>query len=128
MHCFIVREQEAKKLKKSTLFGVEDERVYFSLAIDSPVSKHMSAGYIRLHPGYAKELESPVDEVDLFLEGSLTYTCEGNSFTAKKGDIVFIEKGSKVHFTTEEGCFAFFVTYPLMQEAIDEFRKIKKIG
>jgi len=123
MPCFIVREQEAKKLKKSTLFGVEDERVYFSQAIDSPVSKNMTAGYIRLSPGYSKELESPVDEVDLFLEGTLTYTCEGRSFTAKKGDIVFIEKGSKLHFITEEGCFAFFVTYPLMREAIDALKK-----
>lgn len=125
MACVIVREQEAKRLKKSTLFGPGDEKAYNFQAIASPVSKNMTAGYLRLHPGYAKEFESPVDEVDLFLEGSLTYTCEGKSFTAQKGDIAFIEKGSKVHFITEEGCFVFFVTYPLMQEAIEALKKDK---
>ena len=126
MACVIVREQVAKELKKSTLFGSEDERAYNFQAIASPVSKNMTAGYLRLLPGYSKEIESPVDEVDLFLEGSLKYTCEGKSFTAKKGDIAFIEKGSKVNFITEEGCFVFFVTYPLMQETIDALTKKQK--
>ena len=86
----------------------------------------MTAGYIRLDPGYHREIESPVDEVDLFLEGSLTYTAEGTTFTAQKGDIVFIKKGTMATFSTEEGCLAFYVTYPLLQETIDEIaRKMK---
>ena len=123
MPCAIVREQEAKQLKKSTLFGPGDEKAYNFQAIASPVSRNMTAGYLRLRDGYTKEFVSPVDEVDLFLEGSLTYSCEGKSFTARKGDIAFIEKGSKVKFTADEDCFVFFVTYPLMQEAIEALRK-----
>jgi len=126
MPCFIVREQEAQKLEKSALFGTVNEKAHLSQTIASPISKNMTAGYLRLLPGYSKEIESPVDEVDLFLEGALTYTCEGKSFTAQKGDIVFIEKGSKVYFITEEGCFVFFVTYPLMQETIDALKKRQK--
>jgi ethanolamine utilization protein EutQ len=126
MACFIVREQEAQKLEKSALFGTVNEKAHLSQAIASPVSKNMTAGYLKLLPGYSKEIKSPVDEVDLFLEGSLKYTCEGRSFTAKKGDIAFIEKGSKVNFITEEGCFVFFVTYPLMQETIDALTKKQK--
>lgn len=123
MSCFIVREQEAKKLKQSVLFGKVSEKVYISQAIDSPISKHMTAGYLRLDPGYSKELESPVDEIDLFVEGSLTLTFDGKTFTAKKGDVIFIEKGSKVNFVTEDGCLVFYVTYPLMQDAMDEIAK-----
>ena len=123
MPCAIVCEQDAKKLVQSSVTGSLSEKAYGSQAIASPVSKNMTAGYIRLDPGYAKEFESPIDEVDLFLEGSLTYTCEGKTFTAKKGDIVFLEKGYNVHFTTEGGCFIFYVTYPLFKETLEELMK-----
>ena len=45
------------------------------------------------------------------------------SFTAQRGDIVFIEKGSKVKFITEDGCFGFFVTYPLLQETVEALKR-----
>ena len=126
MPCVIVREQDAKKLEQSRVTGSLSEKAYVSQAIASPLSKNLTAGYIRLDPGYAKEFESPIDEVDLFLEGSLTYTSEGETFTAKKGDIVLIEKGSKVKFVAEEGCFVFYATYPLMQETIDALKRKKE--
>jgi len=123
MTCSIVREQDAKKLEPSMVTGTPSDKAFISQAIASPVSKHMTGGYIRLKAGYAKEFVSPVDEIDMFIEGSLTYTYEGKTFTAQKGDIVFIQQGTKVHFVTEEGCFAFFVTYPLMQETIEALKK-----
>lgn len=126
MACILVREQEAKKIKKSTVTGSVSEKAYIFHAIDSPVSKSMRVGYLRLLEGYVKEFESTVDEVNLLLEGSLTYTCEGKSFTAKKGDIAFIERGSRVHFSTKEGCFVFCVTYPILQGALNNSREHKK--
>jgi ethanolamine utilization protein EutQ (cupin superfamily) len=120
MPCFIVKEDDAKKLGHVEIMGRVNEKAHFSQAVASPVSKNMTAGYIRLDPGYHRDIESPVDEVNLFLEGSLTYTAEGTTFSAKKGDIVFIKKGTKATFSTEEGCFAFYVTYPLFQETLDE--------
>ena len=123
MSCVVVREKDAKKLEQSRVTGSLSEKAYVSQAIASPASKHMTAGYIRLEKGYAKEFESPIDEIDLFLEGTLTYTCEGKTFTAKKGDIVLIEKGSHVKFITEKGCFVFYVTYPLLQETIDVLKR-----
>jgi ethanolamine utilization protein EutQ len=123
MPCVLVREEEAQKLEPSTATGSVSQEAFISQAIASPASKNMTAGYIRLKPGYAKEFESPLDEVDLFLEGSLTYTCEGETFTAQKGDIVFIEKGSRVKFVSKEGCFGFFVTYPLLQETVEALKR-----
>jgi len=122
----IVREEEAKKLETSVLFGSPNEYASLSQPIASPKSKNMTGGFLRLKPGYDKELQSPVDEIDLFLEGSLTLTFDGQTLNAKKGDILFIEKGSKIHFKTDEGCFVFMVTYPLLQETVDELLKQKK--
>ena len=120
---YIVREQEAKKLEVSTMFGGRNEKASLSQIICSPVSKNMTAGFIRLEPGYTKDFVSPLDEVDLFLEGSLTLTFGDSSFTARKGDIVFIEKGDKIQFATEEGCFVFYVTYPLLKETVEALKK-----
>ena len=92
MPCYIVKEKEAKKLGHVEILGRVNEKVHLSQAIKSPASQNMTAGYIRLDPGYHREIQSPVDEVDLFLEGSLTFTAEGTTFTAQKGDIVFIKK------------------------------------
>jgi len=126
MPCYIVKEKDAKNLGHVEIMGRVNEKVHLSQAIKSPVSQNMTAGYIRLDPGYHREIQSPVDEVDFFLEGSLTYMSEGTAFTAQKGDIVFIKNGTKATFSTEEGCLAFYVTYPLFQEAIDEMaRKMK---
>ena len=126
MPCYIVKEKEAIKLGHLEIMGKVNEKARLSQAIKSPTSQNMTASYIRLDPGYHREIQSPVDEVDLFLEGSLTYTAEGTTFTAQKGDIVFIKKGTMATFSTEEGCLAFYVTYPLLQETIDEMaRKMK---
>jgi len=126
MPCYIVKEKEAIKLGHVEIMGRVNEKAHLSQSIKSPASQNMTAGYIRLDPGYHREIESPVDEVDLFLEGSLTYTAEGTTFTAQKGDVVFIKKGTAATFSSEEGCLAFYVTYPLFQETIDELaRKMK---
>ena len=119
MPCYIVKEQAAKKLGHVEIMGSINEKAHLSQAVKSPASQNMTAGYIRLDPGYHREIQTPVDEVDLLLEGSLTYSSEGTTFTARKGDIVFIKKETKATFSTEEGCFAFYVTYPLFQETID---------
>ena len=127
MPCILVSEKEAKKLEHSTATGSVSTKAFISQAIASPVSRNMTAGYIRLDPGYDKELESPVDEIDLFLEGTLTYVCEGTTFTARAGDIVFIAQGTRVRFSTEEGCFGFFVTYPLLRETVEALKRQGKV-
>ena len=67
----IVRESETKNLDVSTMFGGKNEKAFLSQIICSPRSKNMTAGFIRLKPGYVKDFVLPIDEVDLFLEGSL---------------------------------------------------------
>jgi quercetin dioxygenase-like cupin family protein len=76
--------------------------------------------------GYAKDFVSPIDEIDFFLDGSLIYAHEGKSFTARKGDVVFFEKGEKISFVTDESCSVFFVTFPLMMETVEALKKGKE--
>lgn len=123
MACVLVREEEAKKLKDTMVGGVVAKTAYYSQAIASPASKNMTAGYLKIEAGYADQLDAPLDEINLVLEGEMTYTSEGKTFTAKRGDIVFLEKGYNVHFTTEGGCFIFYVTYPLFKETLEELMK-----
>jgi ethanolamine utilization protein EutQ len=128
MPCVLVREEDAKKLEPSAATGTVSTMAFASQAIASPESMNMTAGYLKLKPGYDKEFICPVDEIDLFLEGSLTYICEGKIFTAQTGDIVFIEKGSTVKCSTEGGCFGFFVTYPLIKETLEALKKERDEG
>lgn len=121
----IVRKEKAQKLEVSTLFG-KNEKALISMPIASPLSKNLTGGFIKLKSGYAKDFVSPIDEIDFFLDGSLTYTHEGKSFTARKGDVVFFEKGEKIRFVTDEGCSVFFVTFPLMMEAVEALKKEKE--
>ena len=125
MACVLVREKEAKELKDTMVGGVVAKTAYYSQAIASPASKNMTAGYLKIEAGYADQLDAPLDEINLLLEGEMTYTSEGKTFTAKKGDIVLIEKGSQVKFITEEGCFVFYATYPLLQETVEALKKQK---
>ena len=52
MACFLVREQEAKNLKKSEVTGSVSEKAYVFHVIDSHVSQNMGAGYLRLLAEY----------------------------------------------------------------------------
>lgn len=52
------------------------------------------------------------DEVDLVLEGVLHLTIDGRTLEAKQGDVLWIPKGSAVHFGTPWRTKVFYVTYP----------------
>jgi len=123
MAVFCVDEKNAKVLEKSAVTGSVSEKAFLSQAIASPVSRNMTAGYLKLEAGYAKEIVSPVDEVDLVLSGAVTCFCDGNEVVARKGDILFIEKGTRAHFSTASDCLLFMVTYPLLQETVDALMK-----
>jgi len=119
MACHRIPKQKAMDLKPSDLTRTVNDMAMITKAIDKPVSKYMTAGYLQLKPGYDRELSTEYEEVNLFLEGSLTYSFNGKQFTAQQGDIVLIEQGSRVHYTTEEGCLVFYSLYPQLKPRQD---------
>lgn len=52
------------------------------------------------------------DEADIVLEGSLSIIQNGITKTAKKGEILFIPKGSDIEFSVPDYSRFVYVTYP----------------
>ena len=85
MACHRIPKQAAMDLKPSDLTRTVSDMALITKAVDKPLSQYMTAGYLKLKPGYDRELSTEYEEVNLFLEGSLTYSFEGERFTAQKG-------------------------------------------
>ena len=119
MACHRIPKEEAMDLKPSDVTRTVSDLALITKVIDNPISKHMTAGYLELKPGYDRELATEYEEINVFLEGSLTYSFDGESFVARKGDVILIEQGSKVHYTTDEGCLVFYALYPQLKPRQD---------
>jgi len=85
-------------------------------SITFPRSKNLSIGYYKVDPGTADFIvEMPFEEVDYIIGGTATISDEtGNKYTAKKGDVVYISKGSKitVSYSDKVGFEGFYVISP----------------
>jgi ethanolamine utilization protein EutQ (cupin superfamily) len=115
MVCHRIPKEVAMDLKPSDVTGTVSDLAMINKVIDKPISKHMTAGFLELKPGYDRELSTEYEEINVFLEGSLTYAFESESFLASKGDVILIEQGSRVHYTTNEGCLVFYALYPQLK-------------
>jgi ethanolamine utilization protein EutQ (cupin superfamily) len=85
-------------------------------SITFPKSGNLSIGYYKVDPGTADFIvEMPFEEVDYIIGGTATISDEtGNKYTAKKGDVIYISKGSKitVSYSDEVGFEGFYVISP----------------
>ena len=85
-------------------------------SITSPISENLSIGYYKVEPGTPElTIEMPFEEVDYVLEGTATISDEtGNKYTAKKGDLVYIGKGSKltINYSADVGFEGVYVISP----------------
>ena len=85
-------------------------------SITFPKSENLSIGYYKVDPGTADFIvEMPFEEVDYIIGGTATISDEtGNTYTVKKGDVIYISKGSKitVSYSDEVGFEGFYVISP----------------
>ncbi|WDP90303.1 MAG: DUF861 domain-containing protein [Desulfobacter sp.] len=58
--------------------------------------------------------ELEYEETDYVVEGTMTVTVDGQTFTAKAGDMFFLPKGSKVVMGSPDKCKVFYTTYPAL--------------
>jgi uncharacterized cupin superfamily protein len=119
MACHRIPKEKAMALKRSDVTRVVSDLAWISMPIHKPISQHMTAGYLELKPGYDRELKTEYEEVNVFIEGSLTYAFDGESFVARKGDVILIQQGSRVHYTTDEGCLVFYALHPQLKPRQD---------
>lgn len=72
---------------------------------------HMSAGFLTIDKS-SFDWQLDYEEIDIILEGSLSITVSGETFTACQGDVLFVPKGSKVTWSSTGHVKLFYITYP----------------
>lgn len=72
---------------------------------------HISAGFLVIdHSQFQWELT--YEEIDYVIEGTLTVTIDGKTYTAHPGDVLFVPSGSKVIWGSPDKARVFYATYP----------------
>ena len=56
--------------------------------------------------------ELTYEEIDYVIEGTLTVTIDGTTYTAHAGDVLFVPSGSKVTWGSPDKARVFYATYP----------------
>jgi ethanolamine utilization protein EutQ len=90
--------------------GNPDNKVYFQELISKDDSK-MSAGFLTIEKS-SFDWELCYEEIDYVIEGTLTVTIDGKTFTACAGDVLFVPSGSKVTWGSPDKARIFYATYP----------------
>ncbi|KAA8674395.1 cupin domain-containing protein [Clostridium sp. MT-14] len=71
----------------------------------------MSAGFLTIdHSSFDWKLT--YEEIDYVIEGTLTITLNGKTFTVHPGDVLYVPSGSKVIWGSPDKVKLFYVTYP----------------
>lgn len=71
----------------------------------------MSAGFLTIENSrFAWDLT--YEEVDYVIEGTLTVTVNGKTYTAYPGDVLFVPSGTKVIWGSPDKARIFYTTYP----------------
>lgn len=85
-------------------------------SITHPVSEQLSIGYYKVEPGTTEmTIEMPFEEVNYVIAGTASISDEtGKKHTMKKGDVIFMSKGSKVTISYDDkvGLEGFYVISP----------------
>ncbi len=97
---------------KMDVFDTGDPSVkaYYQELVSKEES-HISAGFLVIdHSSF--EWELTYEEIDYVIEGTLTVTIDGKTYTAKAGDVLFVPSGSKVIWGSPDKARVFYATYP----------------
>ncbi|WP_186424073.1 cupin domain-containing protein [Lacrimispora celerecrescens] len=97
---------------KMDVFDTGDPSVkaYYQELVSKEES-HISAGFLVIdHSNF--EWELTYEEIDYVIEGTLTVTIDGKTYTAKAGDVLFVPSGSKVIWGSPDKARVFYATYP----------------
>ena len=100
------------KTLKMDVFDTGDPNVkaYYQELVSKEESK-ISAGFLVIdHSEF--EWELTYEEIDYVIEGTLTVTIDGKTYTAKAGDVLFVPSGSKVIWGSPDKARVFYATYP----------------
>jgi ethanolamine utilization protein EutQ len=92
----------------------EGRQVFVSDVVDKRSGDSMSVGFARYGPGESNEWIVTYDEALIVTRGAHSVTsADGVKTTARVGEVIFLDKGTKVVYSAEEeGADVVYVTYP----------------
>lgn len=90
--------------------GNPNDKVTYQELISKDESS-MSAGFLTIEKS-SFEWELSYEEIDYVIEGTLTVTINGKTFTAYPGDVIYVPSGSKVVWGSPDKAKLFYTTYP----------------
>jgi ethanolamine utilization protein EutQ len=90
--------------------GNPNNKVFYQELISKDESS-MSAGFLTIEKS-SFEWELCYEEIDYVIEGTLTVTINGKTFTAYPGDVLYVPSGSKVVWGSPDKAKVFYTTYP----------------
>lgn len=90
--------------------GNPNNKVFYQELI-SKDDASMSAGFLTIEKS-SFEWELCYEEIDYVIEGTLTITINGKTFTAYPGDVLYVPSGSKVVWGSPDKAKVFYTTYP----------------
>ncbi|MCM3765640.1 cupin domain-containing protein [Neobacillus niacini] len=90
--------------------GNSNNKVFYQELVSKDESQ-MSAGFLTIEQSKF-EWELTYEEIDYVIEGTLTVTINGKTYTALPGDVLYVPKGSKVVWGSPDKAKIFYTTYP----------------
>ncbi len=90
--------------------GNPEATAYFQELVSKDES-HISAGFLIIENSKF-DWELTYEEIDYVIEGTLTITIDGKTYTAHAGDVLFVPSNSKVVWGSPDRARVFYATYP----------------
>lgn len=90
--------------------GDPNVKAHYQELVSKDESK-MSAGFLTIEKSRF-EWNLTYEEIDYVIEGTLTVTIDGRTFTAYPGDVLFVPSGSNVVWGSPDKAKVFYTTYP----------------
>ena len=90
--------------------GNPNATAYFQELVNKDES-HISSGFLVI-ANSSFHWELTYEEIDYVIEGTLTVTIDGTTYTAHAGDVLFVPSGSKVTWGSPDKARVFYATYP----------------
>lgn len=92
-------------------FPISSDRVLLKDVLSLEESPRLGCGLMELdHTSF--EWTLTYDEIDYVIEGTLEIIIDGRKVTAEAGQIIFIPKNTKIHFSTPNKTRFLYVCYP----------------
>lgn len=92
-------------------FPIESDRVWLKDLLTLDESPRLGLGMMEMDRT-AFEWTLSYDEIDYVLEGTLEIIVDGRKTTAGPGQMIFIPKDTKIHFSTPDRTRFLYICYP----------------